>query len=208
MPCMQWETATGLIDYPDALERMAAQVMAMRQGQANELGWLLEHPPLYTTGTSAQAADVLSGQFPVHASGRGGQVTYHGPGQRVAYLMLDLNRRGKDVRAYVQRLEQWIIATLAAFDIDGFTRDGRIGVWVQTPRGEAKIAALGVRVQGWVTSHGIAINVHPDLTHYTGIVPCGIREYGVTSLRALGVDATLTQVDAALKQCFVEVFGT
>lgn len=203
---MHWELATAPVSYPDALARMQAHVRAMRDGTANELAWLVEHPPVYTQGTSGDAADVLNAEIPLFETGRGGQVTYHGPGQRVVYLMLDLNRRGKDVRAYVQKLERWIILTLRHFGVEGFTREGRIGVWVHTPAGEAKIAALGVRVQGWVTSHGIALNVSPDLTHYAGIVPCGIREYGVTSLAALGVQATLAEVDHALKQAFTQVF--
>lgn len=203
---MQWETATTLIAYPDALARMDAQVRAMRDGNAAELGWLVEHPPVYTQGTSGAASDVLDHDIPLFETGRGGQVTYHGPGQRVAYLMLDLNKRGKDVRAYVQKLERMIILTLAQFGVEGFTREGRIGVWTNTPTGEAKIAALGVRVQGWVTSHGIALNVKPDLAHYAGIVPCGIREFGVTSLAALGVEVGMDQVDLALQAAFIEVF--
>lgn len=203
---MQWQTAPALVSYPDALARMEAQVRAMRAGEAGELGWLVEHPPIYTQGTSGAASDVLGHDIPVFETGRGGQVTYHGPGQRVAYLMLDLNQRGKDVRAYVQNLERMIILTLAQFGVEGFTRDGRIGVWVETSSGEAKIAALGVRVQGWVTSHGIAINVNPDLSHYAGIVPCGIREYGVTSLAALGIEVSMEQVDLALQAAFMEIF--
>lgn len=200
---MQWLTEPSLVSYPDALARMTARVEALQQGTADELAWLVEHPPLYTAGTSAKGADLLGGTgFPVYETGRGGQYTYHGPGQRVAYLMLDLNHRGKDLRAYVQQLEGWVIAALAGFGIEGFLREGRVGVWVNTPRGEAKIAALGVRVQKWVTSHGICINVHPDLSHYAGIVPCGIREFGVTSLKALGVDASMADVDAALKKAF------
>jgi lipoyl(octanoyl) transferase len=205
---MDWQVSPGLTRYPDALARMEAQVRAMRNGEAGELVWLVEHPPLYTGGTSAQSGDLLQSAFPVYDTGRGGQYTYHGPGQRVAYLMLNLNERGKDVRAYVQRLERWIIATLAEFGLEGFTREGRIGVWVQTPSGgEAKIAALGVRVQGWVTSHGIALNVAPDLSHYAGIVPCGIREFGVTSLKAIGINASMQQVDAALAKTFAEIFA-
>lgn len=205
---MQWETQSGLVAYPDALARMQQQVAAMRAGTADELAWLVEHPPLYTAGTSAKGVDLLGGTgFPVYETGRGGQYTYHGPGQRVAYLMLDLKRREADVRAYVQLLEAWIIATLAQFDVKGMVREGRVGVWVETPRGEAKIAALGVRVQGWVTSHGIALNVNPELSHYAGIVPCGIREYGVTSLHALGIPATMAQVDAVLKSQFQRIAG-
>lgn len=203
---MEWRTQTGLLDYPQALAFMEQHVAAMRAGEADELVWLVEHPPIYTQGTSGAATDVLNHDVPVFAAGRGGQVTYHGPGQRVAYLMLDLNTRGKDVRAYVQKLEHMIVLTLAQFGIEGFTREGRIGVWVQAPGGEAKIAALGVRVQGWVTSHGIAINVHPDLSHYAGIVPCGIREFGVTSLSALGVDVPLATLDEALQAAFMQVF--
>ena len=200
---MEWITEPGLTPYPDALARMAERVAALRAGAGEELGWLVEHPPLYTAGTSARGADLLGGTgFPVYETGRGGQYTYHGPGQRVAYLMLDLNQRGKDLRVYVKQLEHWIIATLAEFGVEGFLREGRIGVWVNTPMGEAKIAALGVRVQQWVTSHGIALNVHPDLSHYAGIVPCGIRDFGVTSLRALGIDASMEEVDAALKRRF------
>lgn len=203
---MEWQLATAPVAYPDALTRMAEHVSAMRAGKVGELAWLVEHPPLYTQGTSGDVADVLSSDLPVFETGRGGQVTYHGPGQRVAYLMLDLNQRGKDVRAYVQKLETTMIATLKQFGVEGFTREGRIGVWVNTSTGEAKIAALGVRVQGWVTSHGIAINVNPDLSHYAGIVPCGIREFGVTSLSALGVKASMAEVDHALQRAFMQVF--
>lgn len=180
----------------------------MRAGEADELIWLVEHPPLYTAGTSAKGADLLSERFPVYETGRGGQFTYHGPGQRIAYVMLDLKKRGQDIRAFVKQLETWIIRTLGAFGVEGFTRDGRIGVWVNTPTGgEAKIAALGIRVQGWVTSHGIAINLNPDLSHYAGIVPCGIREFGVTSLSDLQAGVTMDQLDAALERAFIEVFG-
>ena len=249
---MEWETATQLVTYPDALARMAERVGQIQRGEAGELAWMVEHPPLYTAGTSTKAADFLGGTgFPVYETGRGGQYTYHGPGQRVVYLMLDLNNRGRDLRAYVKQLEQWIILTLAEFGVEAFTRDGRIGVWVDTAcpasgnialgetdtvparsgglashesaqrraglasmampeatkNGEAKIAALGVRVQKWVTSHGIAINVNPDLSHYAGIVPCGIREFGVTSLAALGVNARMEEVDAVLRIQFSDVFG-
>ena len=211
---MEWETATTLIDYPTALTRMAERVGQIQRGEAGELAWMVEHPPLYTAGTSTKAADFLGGTgFPVYEAGRGGQYTYHGPGQRVVYLMLDLKQRAAaretapDLRAYVKNLECWIIATLAQFGVEGFTRDGRIGVWVSGAGGEAKIAALGVRVQKWVTSHGIAINVHPDLSHYAAIVPCGIREFGVTSLAALGVNASMDEVDAVLRTQFAAVFG-
>lgn len=179
-------------------------------GHAGELVWLVEHPPLYTAGTSADDKDLLhKTHFPVYDTGRGGQYTYHGPGQRVAYLMLDLKKRGMmDVRLYVQTLERWIIATLATFGVDSFVREGRIGVWALDRAGnEAKIAALGIRVRRWVTYHGICINVNPDLTHYAGIVPCGISEYGVTSLKALGVDASMSDVDRALESTFEHVFS-
>ncbi len=205
---MEWETATSLISYPDALARMADRVAQIQRGEAGELVWMVEHPPLYTAGTSTKPADFLGGTgFLVYETGRGGQYTYHGPGQRVVYLMLDLNKRGRDLRAYVKQLERWIILTLAEFGVEAFTRDGRIGVWVSTAGGEAKIAALGVRVQKWVTSHGIAINVNPDLSHYAAIVPCGIREFGVTSLAALDVNATMEEVDAVLRTQFALVFA-
>ena len=211
---MQWQTESGLTDYAQALARMAARVACIQRGDAAEQVWLVEHPPLYTLGTSAKETDVLSGSpFPTYATGRGGQVTYHGPGQRVAYVMRDLKKhaaaRGEapDLRAYVADLERWVILTLAQFGIDGFLRAGRVGVWVHTPRGEAKIAALGVRIQKWVTSHGIALNVHPDLSHYAGIVPCGIREFGVTSLKSMGVDVSMAEVDAVLRTQFDRVFS-
>lgn len=207
---MEWQTATNPVTYPEALERMAGRVAAIQQGSAPELAWLVEHPPLYTGGTSAQSADLLQADFPVFKTGRGGQYTYHGPGQRVGYLMLDLKKRAQpkhpDLRAYVQNLERWVILTLGTFGVDAFTREGRIGVWVATRHGEAKIAALGVRIQRWVTSHGISLNVNPDLSHYAGIVPCGISEYGVTSLHALGKKVSMDEVDAALKKTFTEVF--
>lgn len=210
---MEWKLSQGLTEYPHALGVMAARVTAIQKGEAGELVWLVEHPPLYTAGTSAKATDVLGGSIPTYETGRGGQVTYHGPGQRVVYLMLDLKKRAAaqgvepDLRAYVKQLEQWIILTLAQFGIEGVIREGRVGVWVHTPRGEAKIAALGVRVQKWVTSHGIAINVAPNLSHYAGIVPCGIREFGVTSMQAMGSGATMVELDAALKASFARVFG-
>jgi lipoyl(octanoyl) transferase len=198
---MEWRISDGLTDYTAALATMQSRVEAVQCGEAEELVWLLQHPPLYTAGSSARAQDLLQAQgLPVHETGRGGQYTYHGPGQRVVYLVLDLNQRGRDLRAYVQQLEGWIIDTLAQFEVRGFTREGRVGVWVETPKGEAKIAALGVRCQKWVVSHGIAINVNPDLAHYAGIVPCGIREFGVTSLAALGKDVSMDDVDAALRE--------
>ncbi len=208
---MEWKLSQGLTAYPEALATMAARVEAIQHGKADELVWLVEHPPLYTLGTSAKGGDVLGKGFPTYETGRGGQVTYHGPSQRVAYVMRDLKKHagaaGPDLRAYVQQLEQWIILTLAQFGIEGFLRDGRVGVWVNTPTGEAKIAALGVRVQKWVTSHGIALNVNPDLSHYAGIVPCGIREFGVTSMHQLGVTATMDEVDATLKAQWGRVFA-
>ena len=203
-----WETAPDLVDYTDAVARMEAQAEAIRAGTAGELVWLVEHPPLYTAGTSANGADLLEAQFPVYKSGRGGQYTYHGPGQRVVYVMLDLASRGPDVRGHVQRLERWMIATLATFGVTGVTRCDRIGVWVVHPDGrEDKIGAIGVRVRRWVTLHGMALNVAPDLSHFGGIVPCGIRQHGVTSLKALGVAATMRHVDAALAATFPAIFG-
>ena len=205
---IEWRTSDNLVDYEQAVAEMEARVAAIRDGTAGEMIWLLEHPPLYTAGTSAQDSDLLEARFPVYQTGRGGEYTYHGPGQRVAYVMLDLKEHGGDVRGYVRNLEQWIIDTLAEFGVKGERREGRVGVWVVHPGGaESKIAALGVRVRKWVSFHGIAINVNPDLGHYTGIVPCGISEHGVTSLAALGVDATIADVDAALKRTFGGVFG-
>ncbi len=210
---MEWKLTAGLTSYPDALAQMAERVSAIQLVQADELVWLVEHPPLYTLGTSAKSADVLGGAMPTYETGRGGQVTYHGPGQRVAYVLLDLKKRAAakgqqpDLRAYVKDLEQWLILAFAQFGVEGFTREGRVGVWVNTSTGEAKIAALGVRVQKWVTSHGVALNVNLDLSHYAGIVPCGIREFGVTSLHQLGVMVTMDEVDAVLKEKFAKVFG-
>ncbi len=207
---MHWKIADTLVTYEAALTAMS-ECVAVVQAAGEELTWLLEHPPLYTAGTSAKAADLLSGQgFPIYPTGRGGQYTYHGPGQRIGYVIRDLKRHaseaGPDLRAYVKQLEQWLILTLQQFDIDAFTRDGRIGVWVVTGASESKIAALGVRVQKWVTSHGVALNVSPNLAHYAGIVPCGIREFGVTSMHALGKNATMTEVDIALKASWKKVF--
>ena len=196
---MEWRVTPGLTPYPDALAAMEARADAIHAGTADELIWLLEHPPLYTAGTSAQAEDLLDPRFPVYDAGRGGQYTYHGPGQRVVYLMLDLKARGRDVRAYVTTLEEWIIQSLAHLGVTGERRQGRVGIWVQRgPFKEDKIAAIGVRIRRWVTLHGIAINVSPDLGHFTGIVPCGIQEHGVTSLADLGLTATLADLDAAL----------
>jgi lipoyl(octanoyl) transferase len=190
---------------------MEVRVEAIRHGAADELVWLVEHPPLYTAGTSAKPNDLLDAdRFPVHETGRGGQYTYHGPGQRVAYAMIDLRERGQDLRAYVRGLEAWVIETLSTFGINGERRDGRVGIWVAHSDGrEDKIAAIGVRVRHWVTYHGISINVSPDLNHFSGIVPCGIGEehLGVTSLADLGIDASMEDVDSALKACFTKVFG-
>ena len=208
-----WQTAAGLTDYAAALERMEAQVAGIRAGTAGELVWLVEHPPLYTAGTSAQAADLRAPErFPVFKAGRGGQWTYHGPGQRVVYVMLDLNARHgrvppRDVRAFVGGLEAWMIAALARFGVRGETRAGRVGIWVEADGTEAKIGAIGVRVTRWVSWHGIALNVAPELEHFCGIVPCGIAEHGVTSLAALGVPASMAEVDEALRMSFQEVFA-
>ena len=210
-----WAASAGYVDYAAAVAFMEQRAADIRAGDAAELVWLLEHPPLYTSGTGAKPGDLLTAdRFPVYKSSRGGQYTYHGPGQRVAYVMLDLERRGKDIRGFVHALEEWIIATLAAFNVRGERRDGRVGVWVDRtepggPRREDKIAAIGVRVRRWVSFHGISLNVEPDLSHFTGITPCGIDdpELGVTSLVDLGLPATLADADAALKSAFGEIFG-
>lgn len=191
-----------LQEYPKAVEVMETRVADIREGRADELIWHLEHPPLYTGGTSAQASDLISDRFPVYQTGRGGQYTYHGPGQRVVYLMLNLKKRQQvpDIKSYVCALEEWIIQALKEFDIQGERREGRIGIWVNTPQGECKIAALGVRIRHWVTYHGIAINVNPDLSHFSGIVPCGIQEFGVTSMHALGKKILMADLDKALEK--------
>ncbi|MBB5224077.1 lipoyl(octanoyl) transferase [Amaricoccus macauensis] len=214
---LEWKVSEGLVPYPQALAEMEARVEAIIAGTAPELVWLLEHPPLYTAGTSARAEDLLEAdRFPVYPTRRGGEYTYHGPGQRVAYVMLDLNRRGRDVRAFVRQLEDWVIRTLAEFSVRGERRTGRVGVWVVRPdrpaqadgsAAEDKIAAIGVRLRRWVSFHGIAINVEPDLSHFEGIVPCGIREHGVTSLVDLGLPVTMADLDVALARTFEEVFG-
>jgi lipoyl(octanoyl) transferase len=209
---MEWRIDGNLIDYETAVAVMEARAVAIRAGRSDELVWLLEHPPLYTAGTSAKAADLLApSKLPVYRSGRGGQYTYHGPGQRVGYVMIDLSRRGRgDVRAYVRNLEEWIIRTLARFDVRGERRPGRIGIWVDRGNGrEDKIAAIGVRIRHWVTLHGIAINLNPSLEHFSGIVPCGIagESYGVTSLHQLGVFISMPELDAAMKGAFFEIFG-
>lgn len=204
----EWRHSDNLVSYKDALSEMEARVAAIHQGEADELVWLLEHPPLYTAGTSSESGDLLDDRFPVYDAGRGGQYTYHGPGQRVAYVMLDLTKRGRDVRAFVHTLEEWIIRTLAEFGVTGERREGRVGVWVAHSDGrEEKVAAIGVRVRKWISFHGIAINVAPDLGHYGGIVPCGIAEHGVTSLHALGKRASLSDVDEVLKKVFSELFA-
>ena len=200
--------SNGLVPYAEAVAAMEARSAAIRESGAPELVWLLEHPPLYTAGTSAQPADLLDpGALPVFKTGRGGQYTYHGPGQRVAYVLLDLERHGRDVRGHVRRLEEWMIRTLAHFGIAGERRDGRVGIWVRTGPSEAKIAAIGVRVRRWVTYHGVALNVAPDLSHYAGIVPCGISDYGVTSMKALGIDTTMAEVDEVLRTTFAGTFN-
>jgi lipoyl(octanoyl) transferase len=210
---VEWRVSDSLVSYEAAVAAMETRAAEIAAGRADELVWLLEHPPLYTAGTSAKSADVVDGRFPLYASGRGGQMTYHGPGQRVAYLMLDLKRRGPDVRRFVVTLEEWIIQTLAALGVRGERREDRIGVWVRRPeRGEGcedKIAAIGIRVKQWVTLHGISRNVDPNLSHFSGIVPCGVSEtrYGVTSLSDLGISASMNDVDAFLRREFELLFG-
>lgn len=212
-----WARSDSLVPYPDALARMEAQVAGIRVGTAPELLWFLEHPPLYTAGTSAKPADLLQpDRFPVYEARRGGEYTYHGPGQRVVYAMLDLEKRGRDIRAFVAQLEHWVISTLAEFNLRGEIREGRVGVWIKrpdkaplpdgTPR-EDKIAAIGLRVRKWVSFHGISINVEPELEHFDGIVPCGITGHGVTSLVDLGYPVTLEDLDAILLAKFAEMFG-
>jgi len=215
---VEWLSDGRLVPYEEALAEMNARVAAIQSGTARERVWLLEHPAVYTAGTSAKDKDLLDPRFPVFRTGRGGQFTYHGPGQRIVYLMLDLTRRRRDARAYVCAIESWLIAALADLGVEAFTRDGRVGVWVerpQKPRGPAgepaedKIAALGLRLSRWVSSHGLALNVAPDLTHFSGITPCGISaaHLGVTSLAALGAPSDMSAVDAALRRRFEEIFG-
>lgn len=213
-PRVEWRVSEGLVPYPQALAEMDARVASIIGHEAGELVWLLEHPPLFTSGTSTRTDDLAgTGRFPLYATGRGGRLTYHGPGQRVAYAMLDLRARGQDLRRYVASLEEWIIRTLARFGVEGERREDRVGVWVRRPgKGEGhedKIAAIGVRVKKWVTLHGISLNVAPDLSHYDGILACGIAEqrFGVTSLADLGVKASLADVDAALRASFEDIFG-
>jgi lipoyl(octanoyl) transferase len=213
MAPVEWRVSDALVPYDDAIAGMEARAAAIADGRAAELIWLLEHAPLYTAGTSAQASDLIEARFPVRAAGRGGQFTYHGPGQRVAYVMLDLKRRAPDVRRFVATLEEWIIRTLAVFNVRGERREDRIGVWVARPdRGEGredKIGAIGIRLKRWVSLHGIALNVDPDLTHFSGIVPCGVADarYGVTSLVDLGLPATMPEVDMALRTQFEGLLG-
>ena len=213
LAAVEWMVSTRSVGYAEAVAAMDARAAAVAAGTAPELVWLLEHPPLYTSGTSARPGDLIEERFPVHASGRGGQLTYHGPGQRVAYAMLDLRRRTPDVRRYVANLEEWIIRTLAAFAVAGERREDRIGVWVRRPdkgaQHEDKIAAIGIRLRRWVTLHGIALNVDPDLGHFAGIVPCGVADprYGVTSLAELGRKVAMAEVDAVLRREFEGLFG-
>jgi lipoyl(octanoyl) transferase len=203
-----WAVSTAPVPYPEAVAAMETRVAAILEGRAGELVWLLEHPPLYTAGVSAKPGDLIEPhRFPVFESERGGQFTYHGPGQRVAYVMLDLRERGRDVRRFVQSLEAWVIGALAEFNIRGEARTGRVGVWVERPGREDKIAAIGVKLRRWVSFHGISLNVGPDLAHFSGIVPCGISEHGVTSLVDLGLPVTLQDADAALRLSFESVFG-
>jgi lipoyl(octanoyl) transferase len=203
---MEFKILPGLSDYQATSDAMAAHAAAIRAGWAPEAVWLLEHPPLYTGGTSAKKTDLLHTGLPVFETGRGGQYTYHGPGQRIAYVMVDLQKRGGDVRRFVQDLEEVIIRTLAAFSVTGERREGRIGIWVETPQGEKKIAAIGVRVTRGVTWHGLSLNIDPDLSHYSGIIPCGISEHGVTSLADLGLKKTASEVDAVLVENFKAIF--
>jgi lipoyl(octanoyl) transferase len=205
---VRWEVAAGHVPYAGAVSRMEAEADAIAHGDAPELVWLVEHPALYTAGTSAKARDLVTpDRFPVFQTGRGGQYTYHGPGQRVGYVMLNLKKRGGDVRAFVAALERWIITTLSDFGIQGEAREDRVGVWVKRPNREDKIAALGIRVRRGVSFHGISINVNPDLSHFDGIVPCGVTEHGVTSFSDLGSKVSMAQLDAALAARFKEIFG-
>jgi lipoyl(octanoyl) transferase len=208
---VEWRISAGLVAYESALELMEQRAAAIAAGNAPELVWLLEHPPLYTSGTSAAPEELIAARFPVHATGRGGRFTYHGPGQRIAYVMLDLRRRGPDIRRFVATLEEWIIRTLAGFAVTGERREDRIGVWVRRPEvgREDKIAAIGIRIKRWVTLHGIALNVDCDLAHYAGIVPCGVADahYGVTSLADLGRAVTLAEIDTVLRREFEPLFG-
>ncbi|MEM6307395.1 MAG: lipoyl(octanoyl) transferase LipB [Pseudomonadota bacterium] len=214
---VEWIITDGLTDYDDAVAWMEDRAHRVATGTAAEAIWLVEHPPLYTAGTSAKPDDLIDpNRFPIYTSARGGQYTYHGPGQRVVYTILNVGKRGRDVRAFVKQLERWTIATLDQFNITGHIRDGRVGVWVERPdkpalatghMAEDKIAAIGIRLRKWISFHGLSINVDPDLGHFTGIVPCGITDYGVTSLLDLGLPVTMTDVDVALKRGFGQIFG-
>jgi lipoyl(octanoyl) transferase len=212
-PPVEWRIASGLTPYDEAVAFMEARAEAIAAGEADECVWLVEHPPIYTAGTSARDADLRDARFPVYRTGRGGQFTYHGPGQRVVYAMLDLRKREPDLRAFVAALETWLIGTLASFNVRGEQREDRVGVWVRRPekgaRAEDKIAAIGIRVRRWVSFHGIALNVEPDLSHFSGIVPCGVAEadFGVTSLVDLGLPVTMADADAALRENFERIFG-
>jgi lipoyl(octanoyl) transferase len=205
---IEWRLSDAPVPYEGAVAAMEERVAEIRAGLAPELVWLLEHPPLYTAGTSAKERDLVEpGLFPVHRTGRGGQYTYHGPGQRIGYVMLDLERRGADVRSYVHRLEEWLIRALRSFGVQGERRPGRVGIWIAEPGGrERKIAAIGIRVRRWVSFHGVSLNVDPDLSHYRGIVPCGIQDHGVTSLADLGMRVPMSEVDDALRRAFSAVF--
>jgi lipoyl(octanoyl) transferase len=205
---VRWEVALDTVDYPTAVARMEREAASIAAGDAPELVWLLEHPSLYTAGTSAKSSDLITpDRFPVFLTGRGGQYTYHGPGQRVAYVMLDLRKRGQDVRAFVAGLERWLIATLAVFDIIGETREDRVGVWVSRPGREDKIAALGIRLRQGVSFHGVSINLAPDLSHFDGIVPCGVTQHGVTSFEDLGLSVSASELDAAMQRTFIKIFA-
>jgi len=217
-PPVEWRVADALVPYEQALTEMETRAAQIARGEAAELVWLLEHPPLYTAGTSAKPGDLIDARFPVFETGRGGQFTYHGPGQRIAYVMLDLKRRRQDVRAFVAALEAWIIATLDAFNVKGERREDRVGVWTRRPdkppgpdnaMAEDKIAAIGIRIRQWVTFHGVSLNVEPDLAHFSGITPCGVREshYGVTSLADLGLPVAMNDADVAMRRAFEQIFG-
>lgn len=208
LPLPEWRVSPGLSPYAETLAAMEARAAAVAAGEADELIWLLEHPPIYTAGTSAAPGELIDPRFPVVAAGRGGRYTYHGPGQRIGYPVLDLNRRGRDVRCYVHALEGWVIAALARLDVAAFRAPGRVGIWTLDQGREAKIGAIGVRVRRWVTLHGFAVNIAPDLTHFGGIVPCGLAEYPVTSLAALGVHGDLATFDAALAFTVAEFLQT
>jgi lipoyl(octanoyl) transferase len=204
---IEWRVSEGYVNYPEAVSAMEDRVEGILNHTYPEQVWLLEHCPIYTAGTSSKDSDILVKNFPVFQTGRGGQFTYHGPGQRVAYVMLDLNARAADVRQFICDLEEWLIRTLIKFGVKGERRQGRVGIWVVNKAREEKIAAIGVRLRRWVTFHGVSLNVDPDLTHYSGIVPCGIKEHGITSLSALGISVSMSEVDSELKNSFREIFG-